>query len=170
MMRDTAPPKFKLAKFIELLRRENIHDFDVDKFDSRIRLQKYVYIAKNFFDIDLGYNFGLYIRGPYSTDLADDYYSIGEIPSNELPDSLIDMKKFEKFREFIKEYNEIRDLETITTIHFLNEVNKHLVLYSDASREMLKSFIIERTSELKKLNKKKVEELYDMLLDRGFLS
>lgn len=163
-------PNPKLIKFIELLRRKNIHDFNIDKFDSRIRMQKYVYIAKEFFGIDLDYNFSLYIRGPYSSDLADDYYSIGGFTSGNLPDSIIDMEKFKEFEKFVKEHNKIADLEVITTIHFLNETNKHLVTYGRLSKNTLRSFIIERTHDLKNVSKKKIEEFYDLLLRKGFLS
>jgi len=46
-------------------------------FKTRFRLQKYVYFAK-FFGYDLGYDYNLYVHGPYSPGLANDYYKISE--------------------------------------------------------------------------------------------
>lgn len=65
----------RLAGFIRWLEERGLFRFDVSSFNSRLRVQKYVFIAR-FFGLDLGYNFSLYIRGPYSPDLARDYYRI----------------------------------------------------------------------------------------------
>ena len=46
-------------------------------FDSRIRIQKLVYLAKKL-GIDFSYNFSMYIHGPYSPELTKDYYSLKE--------------------------------------------------------------------------------------------
>ena len=71
-MRDKA----KLIRFLKSLKDEDIIDFDKDSFVHRLKLQKYVFIAQKLgFRTD--YNYSLYIHGPYSTSLADDYYSIG---------------------------------------------------------------------------------------------
>ncbi|MGC8848563.1 MAG: hypothetical protein ACP5QE_06960 [Conexivisphaera sp.] len=40
-----------------------------------LKVQKYVYFAR-FFDYDLGYKYNLYIHGPYSRELAEDYCAI----------------------------------------------------------------------------------------------
>lgn len=67
--------KEKLKSFISILRDKIGFSFDMDDFDDRLKLQKYVFIAKSFgFKHNYGYN--LYIRGPYSSKLADDYFDI----------------------------------------------------------------------------------------------
>lgn len=43
--------------------------------EDRIRLQKVVYLVQSI-GIDLGYSYGWYVRGPYSSSLADDYYDM----------------------------------------------------------------------------------------------
>ena len=42
-------------------------------FDFRLKFQKFVYIAK-YFGWNHSYKYSLYIRGPYSSALADEYY------------------------------------------------------------------------------------------------
>lgn len=66
-----------LANFINILREADIMDFNINNFNHRIRLQKYVYLARDF-GFELAYPFNMYIHGPYSRELARDYYSIRE--------------------------------------------------------------------------------------------
>ncbi len=63
----------KLLPFIKFLEKEAGFRFDIEKFEYRLMLQKYVFISK-FFGFNHGYPYSLYIRGPYSSTLADDYY------------------------------------------------------------------------------------------------
>ena len=65
----------KLVPFMKFLEKEAGFRFDIDKFDSRLKLQKYVFIGKNF-KLPVKYHYSIYIRGPYSPTLADDYYEI----------------------------------------------------------------------------------------------
>ncbi len=67
-----------LARFIKALENAGVYEFRISNFDDRLKLQKIVYIAK-YFDIDLGYSFSEYLRGPYSPELADDYYKLSEL-------------------------------------------------------------------------------------------
>ena len=60
-----------LKSFISFLEKNLNYKFDPDDFDSRIRLQKYVFLAK-FFGLDMGYKFDKYICGPWSRELSDD--------------------------------------------------------------------------------------------------
>ena len=47
----------------------------IDSLEDRILLQKAVYVSQQA-DVDLGYRFSWYIRGPYSPSLAKDYYRL----------------------------------------------------------------------------------------------
>ena len=47
----------------------------IDTIDDRKRIQKAVYLGQ-LANIDLGYRFGWYLRGPYSPALTKDYYSL----------------------------------------------------------------------------------------------
>ncbi|HBE69751.1 MAG TPA: hypothetical protein DDW52_16520 [Planctomycetaceae bacterium] len=69
---------------------------EIGEIENRIRLQKAVYLAQRL-GADLGYRFSWYLRGPYSTNLTADYYSlkealnVGDDDSNEF--ELIDNMK-----------------------------------------------------------------------------
>ncbi|MEM2148974.1 MAG: hypothetical protein QXO46_03780 [Nitrososphaerota archaeon] len=73
---DVSVRKGVLAVFIRFLEDRLGYVFNVEEeFDKRFFLQKYVFLAK-YFGLDLGYDYSLYIYGPYSRDLADDYYEL----------------------------------------------------------------------------------------------
>lgn len=88
-----------LSAFIRFLEARLGYTFEIEKeFEKRFRLQKYVFLAR-FFGLDLGYSYGLHIRGPYSRELADDYYELNNmrvIPESELPKSF-DKDRFAAF-------------------------------------------------------------------------
>ena len=65
----------KLIAFLKALEKETGYKFNIEKLEDRLLIQKIVYIAR-YFGIDLGYHFDCYIRGPYSSELADDYYKL----------------------------------------------------------------------------------------------
>ena len=50
---------------------------DIDTLDDRKLIQKAVYLGQ-LSGVDLGYRFGWYIRGPYSTSLTRDYFSLAQ--------------------------------------------------------------------------------------------
>jgi uncharacterized protein YwgA len=49
----------------------------IDTIDDRKRVQKAIYLGQ-LSGLDLGYRFGWYIKGPYSTSLTKDYYALSE--------------------------------------------------------------------------------------------
>jgi uncharacterized protein YwgA len=55
---------------------------DIKTFDDRKRVQKAVYLGQ-LSGVDLGYRFGWYIRGPYSTRLTNDYFPLAESLASE---------------------------------------------------------------------------------------
>ncbi|KAF5432119.1 putative protein YwgA [Candidatus Methanophagaceae archaeon] len=67
----------KLLPFMEFLEKEAGFRFDIEKFEHRLMLQKYVFISK-FFGFNPGYSYSIYLRGPYSPALADDYYNFAD--------------------------------------------------------------------------------------------
>lgn len=74
--------KERLANFLRALHDVGIIDFDKRLFKHRLKLQKYVYIARKFgFATD--YNYSLYIHGPYSSSLAHDYYELNDFKGRE---------------------------------------------------------------------------------------
>ena len=61
-MRGAEERRRRLAGFIRWLEGEGVFRFRLGEFGSRLRVQKYVFIAR-FFGLDLGYRFSLYVRG-----------------------------------------------------------------------------------------------------------
>lgn len=72
----------KLADFLKALYDASIIDFNKKRFNHRLKLQKYVFIAGKF-GFKTNYNYSLYIHGPYSSSLADDYYAITDFKDRE---------------------------------------------------------------------------------------
>ncbi len=133
---------WKLSAFIRMLGNRNIHKFNPDDFISRLRLQKYVYLAK-FFDIDLGYKYNLYLRGPYSPTLAEDYYKLSE---ERLAGAMFrEMANFDDFADLVRGKDH-KWLEIATTIIFIFENN---VRKEWLNEDELKAFVINRTSDIK---------------------
>jgi len=62
----------RLAAIAAILNELGI-EADLDSHDSRLQMQKSIYLAQAA-GLDLGYRFNWYVRGPYSPNLADDYY------------------------------------------------------------------------------------------------
>ena len=65
----------KLVAFLKTIEMKAGYKFNIEKLEDRLLIQKIVYIAR-YFGIDLGYEFDCYIRGAYSTELAEDYYKL----------------------------------------------------------------------------------------------
>ena len=53
-------------------------DFDMTNFSDRLKLQKIIYLIQES-GIGLGYNFRLYLHGPYSTRLAKDGFNMPQM-------------------------------------------------------------------------------------------
>lgn len=63
----------RIAGLRDLLSGELGWAFDLDRLDHRIRMQKYVFLAKEF-GLDVEYDYNMYLHGPYSPALAEAYY------------------------------------------------------------------------------------------------
>ena len=94
----------KLLPFMKFLEKEAGFRFAIEKFEHRLMLQKYVFISK-FFGFNHGYPYSLYVRGPYSSTLADDYYKLADSYSSYKEDYTKELGGFnaEKFMEVVEE-------------------------------------------------------------------
>ena len=72
----------RLKRLVNTLEDNDIFDFNINNFDSRIRLQKYVYLLSHFTNM-FRYGYNSYLRGPYSPSLARDYYRLDEVNIND---------------------------------------------------------------------------------------
>lgn len=97
----------------------------VDTFEQRLKSQKVQYFAQ-LFGVSPHYQFGLYVRGPYSSDLAHDLFTIknkgvkaenGKFVPEELEN------RFTKLRTFIGGMARTnRQLEVVATFHWLRKI------------------------------------------------
>ena len=123
-----------------LLRR--IGNYNVFKYENRIAVQKLTYILQYGFGDNLGYHFNWYVHGPYSPQLAKDFYKLED--TNNV--SAIGYKsretenRFEKFVQLIGEDKyDINLLEIVASMIYVVQTEK----IKD------KSHILERVKELK---------------------
>ena len=121
-----------LGSFIKFLEGKGLVEFDIvgdsdECFVNRVKLQKYVYIAQRF-GLELPYKHSIYLYGPYSETLTDDYYRMAENPDlyeaaqADLP-SEFDQDGFLKAVR-----NDARWLEIATT---LMERNKEILVHDE---------------------------------------
>lgn len=104
----------ELKSFIEYLEDCKIFKFRVNIFNNRLKLQKYVFLARKY-GFNLRYSHNLYIHGPYSPQLADDYYALEE--------SAIEPEKITLDEGFIKLIKKKSDwwLELASTVVMISE-------------------------------------------------
>lgn len=60
---------------LDLVLRELGVDPEISTLTKRKRIQKAIYLAQAA-GVDLGYRYGWYVKGPYSTQLTRDYYEL----------------------------------------------------------------------------------------------
>ena len=127
-----------LTKFIKALEDAGVYKFKIDSFENRLKLQKIVYIAK-YFGIDLGYTFNEYLRGPYSHELANDYYKLNEIWNSDELKRLkpLDDEKLRELIEFLKDKS-TDELEGIATgLMFLDILKRRGIRDRDILKKKL---------------------------------
>jgi len=97
---------------LKALFRELELDLKVNTFEDRLKVQKIVYLLQLLPELRdyLGYTFNLYLRGPYSSQLAAVYY---KLPSR----TNMRINVSEKAREIAKEIKEMNtsELEIVAT-------------------------------------------------------
>jgi uncharacterized protein YwgA len=155
-----------LAAFVNILENSGIHKFNPDDFISRLRMQKYVYLS-SFLGFDLGYEYNLYLRGPYSPALAEDYYRLKEGSKwAKLP---IPVVNFDKFAKLVRGKDH-RWLEIASTILFIWESNRNWrERYKEPCKD-LKTFVINRTSDMKShVGKRFIEGVFGELEKAGLV-
>lgn len=97
----------------------------VDTFEERLKSQKVQYFAQ-LFGVSFSYPYNLYLRGPYSPELANDLYLINKkrLKADEdkfVPEEL--EEKFTKLQKFVSG-KDIRVLELSATLHWLINIAK----------------------------------------------
>ncbi|MHA1369357.1 MAG: hypothetical protein ACTSRA_06545 [Promethearchaeota archaeon] len=109
-------------------------DPPIESYETRLILQKLTYLCKSL-GINLNkYEFNLYLNGPYSSDLANDYYKY----SNFIPTSNIsyhptnrEIEVFDKIKQHIINHPKFKShrsalLEATSTVMLLNDIDQDL--------------------------------------------
>lgn len=98
----------------------------VGTFTQRLISQKVQYLAQ-VFGVSPQYRFNLYLRGPYSSFLANDLFKLKEEKIQVKKESFVPQELEEKFQEAKKfvESKTARQLELTTTLHWL-KIEAHL--------------------------------------------
>jgi uncharacterized protein YwgA len=132
----------ELMAFIQFLKKQCGFTFNVNRFSHRIMLQKYVFLAKSLgWPNDYAYN--LYIRGPYSPDLAKDYYNLDECPTVDEDKTPIRFLDKERFARTISGKN-VEWLEVGTTMLSVYNNNKERI-----NEDKIAQFLLDRTKSIK---------------------
>ena len=114
-----------LEGFIRFLEDQGLVEFDIvgngdKRFTNRLKLQKYVFLAKHL-GMPFRYPYGLYLYGPYSSELAADYYALARGSGKDGRASVTTPDGFRK-DDFLKAIrNDPKWLEIAVTIIDRNE-------------------------------------------------
>jgi len=151
-------PEERLAAILSQLARSTGQSYNPSDFASRLRIQKSIYLLKA-----LGYNpvsrysFGAYVRGPYSPDLARDYYALPSgIVENTAPVA-IPSRYLGPVVDAVKRGNDF--LEAVATLH----------LYCDRNRNSKRTDILDYVRYLKPELGDRLAEALAFLEKKGFL-
>jgi len=91
-----------LKALLEALKANGV-TYNTKRVDSRLKIQKLVYLAQFFGVSSIEYEFNRYLRGAYSEELAEDYYRIDNVKvSNEDIERFLIDEKFKKLVKFVK--------------------------------------------------------------------
>ena len=109
----------------EIYRKVYNESFVYDNLESRIKLQKAVYLLENM-GVDVGdYSFSWNKYGPYSLGLDSDARNCSMKDEQKISFSSTAEHGFEKLREYINEqigYNCTQWMECIASLHFLKNI------------------------------------------------
>ena len=95
---------------------------DISKFPKRLRIQKIVYMLQLHpeFKKYLNFNFNIYLRGPYSPELAEAYYNLPD--KREIPEIHLSREALEYGKEIANIKSD--DLEIMATLIEAIKINK----------------------------------------------
>jgi len=145
----------KLGAFIRFLENELGREVE-----DRLKLQKYVFIADHF-GLNSGYDFSMYVRGPYSPELAEDYLRASEMASINQSEAYLPSEfNKDEFIKFVR--NKDKEwLEIATTVLAIYEYNK--------DRGISRDDIIKIATSIGPWSKDRVEVVLDELLGANLI-
>jgi len=153
-----------IAPFLRLLWDNDLIDCETNlnsaPLNTRIKVQKMVYLAQRRFGLEFRYSHSLHLYGPYSVGLANDYFRIRDIcdtPSG----GLEGWKKKGEFLEFVKMHNGEDWLEIASTLIFTHDV------YLKGKQDEL----LERVQGIKRrFSRDYIRQVHGELVEAGILT
>ncbi len=153
----------QLLEFIKQLENKNLLKFNIlgdsdESFNNRFRIQKLVFLAR-YFGLDFEYNYRIYLHGPYSSRLADDYFKLAKDVNPDNINKKINDNQFKKdeFFSFVQNRDD-EWLEACSTLLSLADV------YST------KEDLLSRVYEIKAhIPKSKINQVFSELDSRGII-
>jgi len=120
-------PNGRIEPFLRMLYDNGLIDCGTNprksELDTRIKIQKFVYFAQACFGLNFDYRHTLYIYGPYSPTLANDYFRIRDI--KDVPPGKQGIWEREKeFLDFAENHNDVDWLEISSTLVYLHKAYK----------------------------------------------
>lgn len=153
-----------IAPFLRLLWDHDLIDCNTNPKDSeletRIKVQKLVYLAQRKFGLKFRYSHSMYLYGPYSVGLANDYFSMRDIADTPRG-GLEGWAGGAEFLSFAKRHNDTRWLEIACTLIFTHDVDK--IVMRDELLEFVHLIKHEFSTEY-------ITQIYDVLIRDGLLT
>lgn len=148
----------RLAAFVNTLEETLGWQFDHDEFDDRVRIQKYVHLADAY-----DYTYSMYLHGPYSPTLAEDYY--------EEEFHIVHAESYETLRDF--DNRSFADLVRDRSRHWLEVAATIKSLHAKYTRtsieDDLMDDVIEKTTDLKETTDTDARRIYSTLISYDVL-
>ncbi len=114
--------KIQTKKFISYLNLLDVR-IDSDKFECRIKAQKLAYILQKFIGKTLYDDFNFYMRGPYSRELAKEYFNHKEDFAKGRSNLELTKEEKEEIKRavpLLKELNQM-ELEIVASLLYLKD-------------------------------------------------
>ena len=117
-MKISSQKKYRRGKLLNILKFFG-KDIDMQIYKDRLILQKLIYLLDSK-GVEFNYNFGWYVRGPYSSSLASDGYALSEKKYEEVELSQNETKIIKKIRKDLGcDVKDDRKMETLASLLFL---------------------------------------------------
>ena len=124
---------------------------------ERVKIQLYVYFAKNVFGLAFTYSHGLFEHGPYSPQLASDYYLLPDISEADSRD-IAYWTRMDEFLQFAHSHD-LTWIEIASTL-----------IHVEFRDGIVGTALPKHVTFLKPTyTKKQVEQVYDELLRLGYM-
>ena len=140
----------KLAAFRNQMEEELGWSFDNEEFSDRLKMQKFVYLGESF-GYDSGYNYNIYIHGPYSPELAEDYYK-EEFEAENSRNIALDEFEADRFKRLV----DGKDEEWLEYAATIKKLFDKYSFFEDNPR----TAAIDQATKIKDMSKSTAEEIF----------